>query len=795
MIRNMLLVALRNFKRDKWYSLLNILGLTIGISFSIFLILYVREELSYDRFHAKADDIYRVEGVAQEIDKAPFKIAYSQTPLAATLKKEYPDVQESVRLISAGSRNMYKKGDLRLYEDKVYYADSNLFRVFTFPFIEGDPHTALVAPNSMVLTESSAKRFFGTTTGVIGQSLDKGGDNFKITGIIKDVPSNSHIRFNMLLSASSLPKETDNWANFNVFTYVLLRPDADPAAFAKKLEPLYDKYMARIFKPVNVTIHYMVHPISWIHLHSDLQFEPEDLGSISYVYIFLAVAFFMLIIACINYMNLTTARSARRAKEIGIRKVTGSTRPQLVAQFLLESMLTAVFALLLSIGLVAVLLPVFNTLAGKSIHFSTVLQPGMIGLLFAIILFVGFLGGSYPALYLSKFDPIHILKGNLAKSSSNVTLRQILVVTQFSIAMVMLICTLVVYNQLNFIRNRDLGFDKSQVLTIVARAGDIVSQLKTFKNELRKNPHIVSVANSDTEPGGQPVSYSLFHVPTKDGAWADQAMDNYGVDEDYFKTLGMQITRGRAFTGPADALRSIIVNENFVKNFGWDNPIGKHVKYPNDTSSNYLEVVGVVKDFNQKSLYNPIGPELLLYRPYGNHIQIKLDGRDMPGTIAGLQQTWRAIFPELPFEYAFLDQGFESKYEADERRGKLFTAFSVLTVMITCLGLLGLIAFITQQRQKEISMRKIMGAGIGQLVILITRNFVLLVGISCLIACPIAIWFMGKWLKFFPYNTGLSPMPFVLAAITVLFITLLTVIYHTMRAAFANPSKSLRSEL
>jgi putative ABC transport system permease protein len=556
--------------------------------------------------------------------------------------------------------------------------------------------------------------------------------------------------------------------------------------------------MAQIFKPVNVKIHYMVHPISWIHLHSDLQFEPEDLGSISYIYIFLAVAFFMLIIACINYMNLTTARSARRAKEIGIRKVTGSTRPQLIAQFLLESTLTAVFALLLSVGLVALLLPVFNTLAGKSIAFWAVLQPGMLGLLLAMILFVGFLGGSYPAFYLAKFDPIHILKGNLSKSSSNVTLRRILVVTQFTIAMVMLICTMVIYNQLNFIRSKDLGFDKAHVVTIVARSGgDITSQLKAFKNEIHKNPHVLSVAISETEPGGPPVSYSLFHVPTKDGAWADQALDNYGVDEDYFKTLGMQITRGRAFTGPADTLRSVIVNENFVKNFGWDNPIGKHVKFPDDTSSYYLEVVGVVKDFNQKSLYNPIGPELLFYRPYsGNHIQLKLDGRDLPGTIAGMQQTWHTFFPELPFEYAFLDQGFESQYEADQRRGKLFTAFSVLTVMITCLGLLGLIAFITQQRQKEISMRKIMGADVGQLVTLITRNFVFLVGISCLIACPVAYFFMNKWLtnNFPSYNTGLSPTPFLLAAATVLVITLLTVIYHTMRAALANPSKSLRSE-
>ena len=795
MLKNLLIVALRNFKRDKWYSLLNILGLTIGITFSIFLIFYVREELSFDRFNEKAGHLYRIDASAQEVDKDPFKIAYTQTPFAAAVQKDYPEVQEAVRFIGAG-RNMYKKGDLHLYEDKVFYTDSNLFRVFTFPFIQGDPRTALSAPNSMVITEETAIKFFGNTTGVIGQTLQTAnGDNFKITGILKNVPLNSHIRFNMLLSASTLPKGDDNWGNFNVYTYVLLNPNADPAAFEKKLQPMYDKYMARIFKPVNVKIHYMVHPITWIHLHSDLQLEPEELGSISYVYIFSAVAFFMLIIACINYMNLTTARSARRAKEIGIRKVTGSTRPQLVVQFLLESTLTAILALLLSIGLVALLLPVFNTLAGKSIALSTMLQPGMLGLLLAMILFVGFLGGSYPALYLAKFDPIHILKGNLSKSSSNTTLRQILVVTQFSIAMIMLICTLVVYNQLNFIRGKDLGFDKSQVVTIVANSGkNISSELLAFKNAMRKNPHVLSVAYSDTEPGGPPVSYSLFHVPTKDGAWVDQALDNYGIDEDYFRTLGMKITKGRDFAGLADTLRSIIVNETFVKNFGWTDPIGKHVKFPNDTSSNYLEVVGVVKDFNQKSLYNPIGPELFFYGATHNHIQLKLDGKNIPASIASIQQIWRNTLPELPFEYSFLDQGFDKQYAADQRRGKLFTAFSVLTVMITCLGLLGLIAFITQQRQKEISMRKIMGAGVGQIVTLITRNFVFLVGLSCLIAFPIAFWFMSKWLKIFPYNTGLSPTPFLLAALTVLFITLLTVIYHTMRAALANPSKSLRSD-
>jgi len=794
MIKNLLLVALRNFKRDKWYSVLNILGLTIGITFSIFLIFYVRDELSFDRFNEKADRIYRIDGFIEEQGKPPFKVAFTQTPLSPTLQREYPEVEEAMRFMQAG-KNMYKHGDLHLYEDKVYFADSNVFRVFTFPFIQGDPRTALKDPKTMVLTESTARKFFGGAAAAFGQSLtNANGDVFKITGIIKDVPTNSHILFNMLLSASTLPANDNNWGNFNVYNYVLLKPHTDAAAFEKKLLPMYDKYMASIFRQVNVKIHYLVHPITWIHLHSDNQLEPEELGSISYVYIFSAVAFFMLIIACINYMNLTTARSARRAKEIGIRKVTGSTQPQLVAQFLLESTLTAVFGLLLSIGLIALLLPMFNVLAGKSIPFSTLLQPATLGILLAIVVFVGLLGGSYPALYLSNFDPIRILKGNLSKSSSNVGLRQVLVVIQFSIAMVMLISTLVVYNQLNYVRSRDLGFNKSQVITIVANSNkDISSSILAFKNSIRKNPHVLAAASSQTEPGGPHISYSLFHIQTND-AYTDKAVENYGVDENYFKTLGMQITAGRPFTGLGDTLRSVIVNENFVHYFGWTNPIGKHVKYPGDTSSFYFEVVGVVKDFNQQSLYNPIAPLMLYYQPNPNHIQVKLDGKDIPGTLAAIQQTWRNTIPELPFEYTFLDQGFDSQYAADRRRGKLFTAFSVLTILITCLGLLGLISFTTQQRQKEISMRKVLGANIATLVTLITRNFVFLVGISCLIAFPVAWIFMDKWLNVFPYNTGLSPMPFLLAALTVLLITMATVIYHTMRAALASPSKSLRSE-
>jgi len=794
MIKNLLLVALRNFKRDRWYSLLNILGLTIGITFSIFLIFYVKDELSYDRYNKKADRIYRITSFIKEPEKETMKWTATQFPLGPALQKEFPEVEAAVRFVGV-DKTMYKRGELRSYEDKVFYADSTLFNIFTYDFLEGNPRNALVEPKSMVLTESLAKKYFGKTTGVVGQSLQNaGGDVFKITAVIGDVPSNSHIRFNLLISASTLAKDFANsWGGFGFYTYVLLRPNADPAAFEKKLLPLYDKYMAAIFKQFNIKIHYGVQPITAIHLHSDFQGEPEELGSISYVYIFSAVALFMIIIACINYMNLTTARSARRAKEIGIRKVTGSTKPQLVVQFLVESTLTTIIALLLSMGLVALLLPTFNALSGKSIGFHALIEPGSILILLGIVLIVGLLGGSYPALYLSSFNPIDILKGSLAKGSSNVALRRVLVVTQFSIAMIMLICTWVVYGQLNYLEKKDLGFDKQEVLSIAANSNkDIRGQIGNLKNELRKNPQVLSVSSAQAVPG-QGINFNLWSMPTDKG-YTDKGVDNYGIDEDYFKTLGMQIKKGRAFNGLNDTLRSVIVNENLVKYFGWTNPLGKRIKRAADTSAFYLEVVGVVKDFNQKSLYNPITPLMLFYRPNASNIQVKISAKDVPASIASVERAWKAIFPELPFEYTFLDRDFSSQYAADQKRGKIFTAFSILTILITCLGLLGLIAFTTEQRQKEISIRKIMGAGIGQIISLMTANFVLLVGISCFIAFPVAWIFMSNWLKIFPYNTGLTVMPFLLSALAVLVITLLTVIFHTVKVAVANPAKGLRTE-
>ena len=794
MIKNLLLVALRNLKRDKSYSLLNIIGLTIGITFSLFLIFYIKDELSYDRYNEKASRIYRINAHIKEADKDTMRWAVTPFPMAPALANDYPEVEEAVRFINNG-KVMYKNGDLRIYEDKVFVVDSNLFRVFTYKFLAGDPLTALKDPKTMVLTRSVAKKFFGNTNCVDKTLENASGDVYKITGVIEDVPKNSHILFNILISRSSLPADfARSWGGFGFYTYVLLKPNTNVAIFEKKLQPMYDKYLASLFAQYNIKMRFGAQPITSIHLHSDMANEPEELGSMSYIYIFSAVAFFMLLIACINYMNLTTARSARRAKEIGIRKVTGSSKLQLISQFLIESTLTAVFALILSFGLIALLLPTFNSLSGKFISFETLFKPDTILLMLAVILFVGVVGGSYPAFYLSKFNPVSVLKGSLSKGSSNVALRRILVVVQFSISMIMLICTWIVYDQLKYLRNKDMGFNKEQVLVANANSNnDIRSKILAFKNEMRSNPQVLAVSTSQAVPGNG-VNFNLFTIESKNG-WVDKGVDCYAVDEDYFKTLGMKIVKGRNFTGLSDTLRSIIVNENMVKEFGWaENAMGKRIKFPDDTTGNYFEVVGVVKDFNQKSLYNPITPLILFYAPNNNSIQMKLNAGNMPQTIAGIEGKWKAAFPELPFQYTFLDQDFNSQYAADQKRGKIFTAFSISTILITCLGLLGLIAFTTQQRQKEISIRKVMGAKAGQLVPLMTKNFVLLVGLSCLIAFPVAWYFMDKWLKIFPYNTGLSAQPFILSAIVVLIITLMTVIFHTLKAALANPVKSLRTE-
>jgi len=793
MIKNLFLIAIRNFKKDKWYSLLNVLGLTIGITFSLFLIFYVKDELNYDRYHEKADRIYRIVSHIQEPDKK-MDWASTQFPLGPTLKKDFPEVEETARFIGR-ERTLFKNGNRGFYETNVYYADSTVFSMFTYKFLEASTANALTAPHSIVITKSLAEKYFGKDGPVVGKTLKTVYDLYKVTAVIDDVPKNSHLIFGMLISVNTLPPNRQgDWGGFNDFTYVLLKPGANVAAFNKKLLPLYDKYMAPIFGQYNIKIKYGVQPITAIHLYSDLQGEPGEPGSMSYVWIFSAVAFFMILIACINYMNLTTARSARRAKEIGIRKVTGSTKQQLVLQFLSESLLTSFVAVLLSVGLVILLLSSFNTISGKLFTLHTLLQPFNIFLLIGIVLFTGLVGGSYPAFYLSSFKPVSILKGALSKASGNVNLRRSLVVLQFTIAMIMLICTWVVYSQLSYLGKKDLGFDKAKVMMVTINTGeDERSKIFALNNELRSQPGIHQVGTGNSYPGSSNANLNLFSVQTKNG-FIEKGIECYAIDENYVGALGMKIDKGRNFLNSADTLHSILVNEAMVKHFGWDDALGKRVKFPGDTSGRYLEVVGVIKDFNQKSLYNPIAPLLLFYAPNGNVIQLKTGSGDISGTIAKVEASWKKYFPQLPFEYKFLDDDFNSQYAADQKRGKIFASFSILTIIITCLGLLGLTAFTTQQKQKEISIRRVMGASIGEVMGMITKNYLWLALIAAAIAFPVAWYFMHNWLQVFPYNAGVSVVPFVLSAFVIVITAAATAMFHSAKAALSNPAKILRSE-
>ncbi|MFT3678998.1 MAG: ABC transporter permease [Ferruginibacter sp.] len=797
MIKNLLLIAIRNFRKDKWYSTLNVLGLTISITFSLFLIFYIADELSYDKFNKKAERIYRVNSYIHEKDKTTNWVI-TQFPLGPTVKKDFPEVEESARLISR-ERTLFKSGENNFYETKIYYADSTIFNVFTAKFLEGNPATALTEPFDIVITKSLAEKYFGKNTPAAGKTLKTVYDLYKVTGVIEDVPKNTHLRYDMLISMPTFLKgfrgQQDYWLNFNTFTYVLLKPGTSVKAINTKLDGLYKKLMEADFKKFNASMEYDVQKITDIHLQSKLAYEPEELGSMSYIWIFGSVAFFMLLIACINYMNLTTARSARRAKEIGIRKVTGSTKKQLVLQFLSESLFTSFTAVLLSVFLVFLLLPVFNNISGKSFTLQTILQPFNLLLLLGIILFTGLLGGSYPAFYLSSFKPVGILKGALSKASGNISLRRTLVVLQFSISMIMLISTWVVYTQLSFLRKKYLGFSKDQVMTVTVNTGeDERNKIFAMNNEFRSLPGVKDVGTAYGYPGIPNVPLNLFSVETKSG-YVDKTVECYSVDDRYLPTLGIKIVKGRNFTGLPDTLRSVIVNESMVKQFGWgDDAVGKKVKYPGDTSSYYLEVVGVMKDFNQKSLYNPITPMLFYYSPNCNIIQLKTTAADLKATIAKVETAWKKYFPQLPFEYKFLDDDFNSQYTADQKRGEIFAAFSVLTIIITFLGLLGLTAFTTQQKQKEISIRRVLGASTPQVINLIAKNYLWLSLIAAAIAFPVAWYFMNKWLNIFPYNTGLSLLPFVISAFVIVVTAAATAGFHSAKAAWAKPAKVLKTE-
>ncbi len=797
MLKNLLKIAYRNLIKDKAYATINIVGLTIGITSSLFLLLYILDERSFDRYHKNAENIYRIVSNIKEPDNA-FTWSSTQMPLADELDDNYPEIENAVRFIGT-SRNQYKNGDQQFYESKFFLTDSTVFDMFTYDFIAGDPRTALDEPFSIVLTETIARKYFANGQDALNQSLiNQQNENFKVTGVIKDVPLNSHFRFDGLISKSSRPQLLQSgWGAFSVTTYIQLPEGYDLNKIQVSLDKVVTEKVNPAFERMGIKVKYGLQRITDIHLHSKIQDEAEEGGDISYIYIFAAVGVFMILIACINYMNLATARSTSRAKEVGLRKVMGSQRGQLIAQFLTESLLVSISSLMISLAFIYALLPAFNSLANKQLPFSNIIQtPVMIGLVI-IVLVTGILGGSYPAFYLSSFSPVSVLKGKLAAKGGSSTFRKSLVVIQFGLSIFMLVSTLVVFDQVRFLRNKDLGFDKENVVRLNLNRS-MRANGEVLADRLRKLPDVVAVGKADASPG-EGIGKLLLQVEDADGKMVDRGVDLYSADYDYLNAMGIKVIEGRNFSkdNPGDTAFSVVVNKSMVSRMGWKDPLGKKFMFGGGPAGpQERKVIGVINDYNQNSLYDAIEPLFIVLNREQNYVFVRLTQGDIRNSMISVEREWKQVYPNSPFEYVFLDEDLDSQYKADEKRSQIFTAFSALTVIIACLGLFGLAAYTTEQRKKEISVRKVIGASVNGLIILVSKEFFLLVSIGIVLAFPSAWYFTNTWLQNFAYRVELANewSTFLISAVLAFGITIITVGYHVVRAATANPVNSLRDE-
>ncbi|PHN04871.1 ABC transporter permease [Flavilitoribacter nigricans] len=800
MIKNYLKLALRNALRQPGYTFLNILGLTLGIASTLFILLYITEENRFDQYHEKKDRIFRVSTDITEPDDA-FRWSTTQTPLAPQLKADYSEVEEYVRFIPNG-RTQLEHQDKVFFEEKVFLVDTTVTDVFTFNFLRGEAASALKEPMSIALSQTTAERIFGNND-PMGEVLEtESGRAYTVTGIYEDMPRHSHLIANAMISSNSIPSLNDpnsgNWGGFGIYSYVLLREGISPASFTAKLPEVIEKYVAVIFDELNIKVRYELIGLTDIHLKSDFEGEPEPTGEIGFLYIFGAVALFILLIACINYMNLATARATKRATEVGVRKVLGSDRKQLVAQFLSESLIFTLVAIVLSYLLVLLVLPVFNHAFDMELSRSLLFSgPVLLGALGVMVL-TGIIGGSYPAFYLSSFRPIAVLKGSLGKGSGNPQLRKALVSVQFAITIFMLIGTGIIYDQMSYLRQKDLGFDKENVISFSLQGPEAREKYPTLRESLLKNPKITAIGTASTTPGDG-FGKNVMNVETSQGTMETFGVDLYAVDYEFFPTLGVELAEGRFFSPDyrTDSTQAILVNEAMVRRFGWDDPIGRRVQFGTNDTLPMLQVIGVVKDFHQLSLYDPI--ESLLFIPRANnremHIRINPQTPGEMSEILGFIQTqWQDVFPNQPLEFDFVDASFMELYEADQIRARIFTLFSVLMILIACLGLLGLASFTAEQRTKEIGVRKVLGAKTSDIIYLLTRNFVFLVALATIPAFLAAWYFMSQWLETFSYHTSMNFWLYAVAFGIVALITILATGYHALKAARSNPVRALKYE-
>jgi putative ABC transport system permease protein len=794
MITNNFKIALRNLWKHKAFSFINVMGLSVGMSACFLIGLYVHFELSYDSFNKKADRIYRL-STDLKTSSETLEYSISSWAFAPNLKNEFEEVEAFTRL---STRNyLLRKGDLKFKEEKTVFADSSLFRVFDFQLIKGNPETALKEQMSIVLTEKTAKKYFGNAD-PMGQILLLGDEGIPatVTGVMKDIPGNSQIKGDLFVSMSTYTQRINkgvdtDWGNFGTTSYLLLRPGTSPEKLSAKFPLFLDKHAGQMMRENKMALKLVMESLPYIYLHSTR--EAEENGSINNVYIFSVVALFILLIACINFINLTTARSAERAREVGVRKAVGAGRSLLTRQFISESVLLCWVAFVLSVLLSAIAIPYFNTLSGKIISIGIFSEWRFIIVLFVASIVIGCIAGIYPALVLSSFDPITVLKGSFSKSTKGIVLRKGLVTVQFTFSIALIIATIVVYTQVDYMRSRDLGFSKDQMLVINSETGE---KRNAFQESLLSISGVQSTAASTRVPGSAH-NEAYSEIENALGEMQGGNLEVYSVDFNFLQQYDLKVVAGRGFSKAfgSDSSKALVINEAAAKMLGYQSPqdaVGKKYRQWGREGT----IIGVIKDFHFKSLQESITPLTFRFLDFwnGNLVSVKMRGGDVKNTIASIEKGWKLQNPDKPFTYYFMDEYFDRQYRAEERFETLFFNFAVLAIFISCLGLLGLASYSTVQRTKEIGVRKVMGASTASIVGLLSRDFLKLVIIAFFIAAPLAWFGMRQWLQNFAYQTDIAWWIFAVAAILSATIAFVTISFQSIKAALMNPVKSLRSE-
>lgn len=803
MIKNYIKIALRNIIKHKGISSINIVGLAIGIACSILILLFVTHELSYDKFHEKADRIYRL-AVRASVGDTKINQTHSSSETFRRLLEDFPEIETGVKFLNLGKTPVILD-EKTFYESRFFAVDSTFYDVFSIPLIHGNPKEVLADPNTMVLSKNTAVKYFGDTD-VVGKvikvdfSYDLGRVDFKITGVSENVPDNSHFHYDLLVSSASFPALINNrgWSSNNFITYLLLREGTSQAWFDEKLKEFTRRHMGGEEFDAWVAEgnywEYFLQPITEIHLNSDLNGEFEANGNKTYVFIFSVISVIILLIACINFMNLSTARSSLRAREVGLRKVVGSSRGRLMRQFLSESILLSFISLALGLLIIQVLLPAYRNFIGRQLAMHYFDNLVVIPSLLALGLLVGVVSGSYPAFFLSSFKPISVLRGSTGSSQGSSLLRNALVIFQFAISIFLIIGTLVVIQQLKFFQNKRLGFEKEQVL-VVRNPGALRDNVEPFKEALRSNSSIMSVSSSNTLPG---TSFSNIGFGAE-GVEKSFTLNLCVCDYDFLETLKLEMARGRFFSREFTTdSHAAVLNEKAVKLLGWEDPLGKKINNWAQDRGNFT-VIGVIKDYHYESLHQEIRPQALFlsggyYKNVQSYISIRLNTENVSETVKYVGNTWNDFAPGKPFEYSFLDKDYDNLYINEKQTRSLFSIFSFLAIFIACLGLFGLASFVADRKTKEIGIRKILGASVPRIVNNLNKSFMKWVLIANLIAWPAAWYFMSKWLQNFAYRIHLTWWVFVLAAALALLIALMTVSFQTIRAALKNPTDSLRYE-